>query len=129
MQCMFLDSNIHTSMTGAQAEELLVERYLLLLCDSRGHATIGIFEHSPGRGLLSAVHKPRFHIVQQLQPSQCPVLSCSLLRVNNCSSTTSVAECIEQGDSILVLFGDTAGVISVWKLSLLVGTQTDHLSR
>ena len=129
VQCMFLDSKVHTSMTGAESEEFLVERYLLLLCDSRGHATIGIFEHSPGRGLLSAVHKPRFHIVQQLQPSQCPVLSCSLLRVNNCSSTTSVAECIEQGDSILALFGDTAGVISVWKLSLLVGTQTDHLSR
>jgi hypothetical protein len=80
VQCEYLEQATLSHTLGDGRENILVERYAILLCDSRGAAVLGVFEHgvlgtsvaAPGPARHSA-----FHVLQQIQPSQCPVLSSS----------------------------------------------------
>lgn len=105
VQCTYLDCGASGPVKN-HPEGVYVERYLVLLCDSRGSATIGMFEHAPlsaapatGVSAAAATLHAQFTVIQQLQPSQCPLLSSALL--------------LAPGGALAV-FGDTAGVISVW---------------
>jgi WD40 repeat protein len=105
VQCAYLEQATLSLAHADLREDIVVERYAILLCDSRGAAVLGVFEHGvsdtrapvPGR-----VRHNAFHVLQQIQPSQCPVLSSSLLLS-------------ESGDArVVAIFGDTAGTVSVW---------------
>lgn len=95
VQCAYLESATSLSVKHHPVG-ISVERYMVLLCDSRGSATLGLFEHAP----QASVRHVQFSVLQQLQPSQCPVLSSALL--------------IAPDKTVFTVFGDTVGVISVW---------------
>jgi WD40 repeat protein len=93
-----------TGTTAGSAAVAYVEKYAVLMCDSRGIAAVGIFEHS----LLGAggAQVASFSVLHQIQASQCPLLSCAISRMPDPVTGTLVA-----------VMGDTTGTVSVWKIS------------
>jgi WD40 repeat protein len=93
-----------TVTTAGSAAVGYVEKYAILLCDSRGIAVVGMFEHS----LLGAggAQVASFSMLHQILASQCPLLSCALSRLPDPTS-----------GALIAVAGDTTGTISVWRIS------------
>lgn len=117
VQCAYLDHRVKPSVSTKDHHPtgIFVERYLILLCDSRGSATLALFDHAPlsapGVGLsvsgaAAALPYTQFTVLQQLQPSQCPLLSSALL--------ITPSSPLHSAPMVLAVFGDTAGIVSVW---------------
>jgi hypothetical protein len=110
VQCSYLSAD--SAVDPKYGDRYSVERYLVLLCDSRGTATIGLFTHSLlGCGVQSGKLSVRFDVLQQWDASQCPLLSSHLGLVQGEGHTLA---------EVLAVVGDTAGTVSVWRSGLKV---------